>query len=192
MTAGGAAGEPMGDPPGIAIRHATRRDLDLTESIENEADALLVDLLRPAQWRPAPTGRERAAQRGFTLMAIEEGTERAVGFVQVLEVGVVDQGGLAHLEQLSVLPDAGRRGHGRRLVEAAVDEVRRRGYDRITLRTFADVPWNAPFYATCGFVESEPDTDFLRQLVETERDHGLASPARRIQMTRRLGAPTPR
>ncbi|GAA1526512.1 GNAT superfamily N-acetyltransferase [Agromyces terreus] len=145
-----------------------------------------MDLLRPAQWRPAPTGRERAAQRGFTLMAIEEGTERAVGFVHVLEVGAVDQGGLAHLEQLSVLPHVGRRGHGRRLVEAAAEDARHRGYDRMTLRTFADVPWNGPFYATCGFVESEPDTDFLRQLVEVERDHRLESARRRIQMTRDL------
>jgi GNAT superfamily N-acetyltransferase len=175
-------GEPMEVPLGIGIRHATRRDLDLTESIENEADALLIALLRPADWRPAPTGRERAAQRGFTLMAIEQGTERAVGFVHVLEVD-----GAAHLEQLSVLPDATRRGHGRRLVEAAVAEALARGHDRITLRTFADVPWNAPFYATCGFVESEPDTDFLRGLIDAERDHGLSSPERRIQMTRQLG-----
>ncbi|MGI9823888.1 GNAT family N-acetyltransferase [Agromyces sp. Marseille-Q5079] len=168
---------------GMVLRHATRRDLDLTESIENEADALLVALLRPEHWTPAPTGRERGSLPGFTLMAVERGTERAVGFVHVLEVD-----GFAHLEQVSVLPDATRRGFGRRLVEAAVDEAAARGYDRITLRTFADVPWNAPFYATCGFVETEPASEFHRGLVAVEERLGLPALGRRIQMTRRLDA----
>ncbi|KQM83109.1 GNAT family N-acetyltransferase [Agromyces sp. Leaf222] len=172
-----------GETPGIDIRHASRRDLDLTEAIENEADELLIALLRPQSWRPAPTGRERGAQRGFTLMAVETGTDRRIGFVHVLEVG-----DLAHLEQLSVLPDSTRRGVGRRLVEAAAAEAQHRGHDRITLRTFADVPFNAPFYETCGFVETEPDTEFHRGLVGAEQDHGLSTSERRIQMTRRLDA----
>lgn len=75
-----------------------------------------------------------------------------------------------------------RRGHGRALVAAAKGESRRRGRKRLTLRTFADVPWNAPFYASCGFVESTPDTDFLRDLLNVERQWGLEY-GRRVQMT---------
>jgi len=184
------------ETPGIVIRHASRRDLDLTEAIENEADELLTSLLQPESWPPAPTGRERGAQRGFTLMAIEvgtgtgtgtgtsTGTDRRIGFVHVLEVG-----DLAHLEQLSVLPDSTRRGVGRRLLEAAVTEAELRGHDRITLRTFADVPWNAPFYATCGFVETEPDTEFHRGLVAVEQRLGLTGLGRRVHMTRTLPSP---
>jgi hypothetical protein len=56
----------------------------------------------------------------------------------------------------------------------------------MTLRTYADVPWNAPFYSTCGFVESQPDTEFLRQLVDTEKELGLDQYGRRIQMSTRL------
>jgi hypothetical protein len=75
------------------------------------------------------------------------------------------------------------RGIRRRLVEAAKTTANEPGYDRITLRTFADVPWNAPFYSTCGFVESEPQTEFHRGLVKTEQDLDLEKYGRRIQMT---------
>lgn len=106
---------------------------------------------------------------------------------------VVETGGAAHLEQLSVLPAVGRRGHGRALVESAKTEAAGRGHERITLRTYADVPWNAPFYASCGFEESEPDTPFLLALVALERRLGLDRHGRRIQMTARLkGSPRER
>lgn len=92
----------------------------------------------------------------------------------------------AHLEQLSVVPSAARRGYGRRLVDAAVEEARRRGYGRMTLRTYAEIPWNAPFYASCGFLESIPETPFQRRLIETEAALGLDRYGRRVQMTAEL------
>ena len=42
------------------------------------------------------------------------------------------------------------------------DWARARGYDDITLATYRDVPWNGPFYASEGFVETGPVDDFLR------------------------------
>ncbi|MET4157699.1 hypothetical protein [Agromyces sp. PvR057] len=51
------------------------------------------------------------------------------------------------------------------------------------------MPFNAPFYETCGFVETEPDTEFHRGLVGAEHDHGLSTSERRIQMTRALHSP---
>lgn len=66
------------------------------------------------------------------------------------------------------------------------------GHHRLTLRTSADVPWNAPFYARLGFVESEPDTPFLRGLVDVELRHGLGRYGRRIQMTASPAVPGPR
>ncbi len=64
-----------------------------------------------------------------------------------------------------------------------VEEARHRGHTRLTLRTFADVPFNAPFYASLGFVETEPETDFHRALVGAEHLVGLDRYGRRIQMT---------
>ncbi|HEY5231469.1 MAG TPA: GNAT family N-acetyltransferase [Galbitalea sp.] len=160
------------------VRLAEPRDLALLEAIENTADSLLVDHVHASAWDPAPTGEARASSPGFVLVVSQSTGEEAVGFVHVLEVD-----GHAHLEQLSVLPGQARRGLGRMLVEAAKNTANEHGYDRITLRTYADVPWNAPFYSTCGFVESEPQTEFHRRLVEAERDLGLEKYGRRIQMT---------
>lgn len=61
--------------------------------------------------------------------------------------------GDAHLEQIAVRPDHGRRGIGTALLEAACERARWLGHRRITLTTFRDLPWNAPWYARHGFVE---------------------------------------
>ena len=115
------------------------------------------------------------------LVAAETAGGDAVGFVHVIE-----RDGHAHLEQLSVPPEHGRRGYGRALVRAALSEAAARGHERMTLRTYADVPWNGPFYASCGFIESEPDSVFLLGLPAVEARLGLARHGRRIQMTARL------
>ncbi len=139
---------------------------------------MLIELLKPEDWQPAVSKSERAVLPGFILVISETVRGAAVGFVQVI---VGDD--FAHLEQLSVLPGHGRRGHGRALVEAAKGEAKYLGRSRMTLRTFADVPWNAPFYATCGFRESEVDTGFHHRLVQVESSLGLPLLGRRIQMT---------
>ena len=72
-----------------------------------------------------------------------------------------DQRGGAHLAQLSVQPDHGRRGLGRALLRAACEWALGHGYDELTLTTYRDVPWNGPFYASEGFVEIGPADDWL-------------------------------
>lgn len=59
--------------------------------------------------------------------------------------------GAAHIWQLSVHPSAGRRGIGTALIGAVADWARSNGYPAITLTTFRDVAWNAPFYSRLGF-----------------------------------------
>ena len=167
------------------VRPAGPRDVARLEDIENDADALLVGFLRPDNWGSAQTGESRVESPGFVLVVSEMSDGDAVGFVHVLEAD-----GFAHLEQLSVLPDHVRRGLGRSLVEAAMNEAARRGYDRLTLRTYADVPWNAPFYRTLGFVEEASASEFHRSLAVKEARLGLDRHGRRIQMTARLQRPT--
>ena len=163
------------------IRPPAQADLDRLEQIENRADTLLTARLHPDSWPLAITGAVRATMPGFLLVLAPEPGADAVGFVHVLEVD-----GRAHLEQLSVLPESGRRGFGRSLVQAAKDAAAERGHRDLTLRTYADVPWNAPFYATCGFVESAPDAPFLRELAAEETRAGLDRWGRRVQMTAQL------
>jgi GNAT superfamily N-acetyltransferase len=52
-----------------------------------------------------------------------------------------------HLHELDVHPDYERQGLGRQLVATVADWARARGATALTLTTFADVPWNGPYYA---------------------------------------------
>ena len=72
-----------------------------------------------------------------------------VGFVRVDEVD-----GLAHIEALAVVPRRCAAGIGSGAAGGGLRVGARAGYPAVTLTTFADVPWNAPFFAARGFVES--------------------------------------
>lgn len=160
------------------IRPAVAEDAEVLHAIETQADALLISSLGAPEWPPAGDGGARLAAAGFVLVLEDPSGSSPVGFVHVL-----DADGHAHLEQLSVLPSSTRQGFGRRLVGAALDAARERGYTRMTLRTYAEIPWNAPFYSSCGFLESIPETPFQRGLVDTETSLGLDRYGRRVQMT---------
>jgi ribosomal protein S18 acetylase RimI-like enzyme len=105
----------------------------------------------------------------------------AVGFVQIDEVD-----GLAHIQEIAVLPSHMRRGLGSLLLDAACSWARSAGYAAVTLTTYAEVPWNAPFYAARGFVELASLTPELAELRDWERDIGLDAVGRRIAMRRDL------
>ena len=109
-----------------SVRFALSRDLDAIEysieRIENAADRLFIDKLRPDDWAAAPRGVARASEPGFILVVELDGGHVA-GFVHVLEVD-----GICHLEQLSVAPGDARKGWGRTLVEAAKNQAQKRGY----------------------------------------------------------------
>ncbi len=92
-----------------------------------------------------------------------------------------------HLEEIDVLPEHGRRGVGKALVETICTWARDRGYTAITLTTFRDIPWNAPFYAKLGFevVLAEALTAQLRRRVADEEARGL-DPVWRVVMQKKL------
>lgn len=165
----------------LRIRCATSADEASIEAIENDADRILIDRLSPDHWPPAPPGASRASENGYLLVAEESSSRAVIGFVHVLEVD-----GLAHLEQMSVAPEYGRRGYCRLLLDAALDEARERGYDRMSLRTYADVAWNATFYARAGFVEVVPELDFHRGFIVVEKRLGLSDYGSRVLMTASL------
>ena len=101
------------------------------------------------------------AAEGDVLDAEELGHGLREGVIFVVEDGdgpkafamlwIVD--GRPHLKQLSVVPEAQRRGMGRALIQASLDWARAGRFDEITLTTFRDVPWNAPFYRRLGWRE---------------------------------------
>lgn len=107
-----------------------------------------------------PTQRELRghAEAGRLWVAAERGR----GPVAYLLAEVVD--GAAHIEQVSVRPDRAGRGIGRALIDHTAGRAAAEGLGAVTLTTFADVPWNAPYYEKrCGF----------RRLAEAELTVGL-------------------
>ncbi|GLZ75281.1 GCN5 family N-acetyltransferase [Actinorhabdospora filicis] len=59
--------------------------------------------------------------------------------------------GCAHLEEISVHAGHGRRGVGTALLDAVCAHAREAGSPAVTLTTFRDVPFNAPYYAARGW-----------------------------------------
>jgi ribosomal protein S18 acetylase RimI-like enzyme len=87
-----------------------------------------------------------------------------------------------------VLPAHGRRGIGTALVRTVEEWADSGEFSEITLTTYRDLPWNAPFYARLGFTivpEIEWDADMRRRF---EQEAGLESErAKRVVMRKRCG-----
>lgn len=77
-----------------------------------------------------------------------------------------------YLDQISVDPAHGRKGLGRMLVAHVLGDAKHRGFRHVTLSTFRDLPWNGPFYASCGFKEIpyKKLTDWMRELEQVQAE----------------------
>ena len=75
-----------------------------------------------------------------------------------------------HIAQVSVLPSHGGRGIGRALIEKAIDIATVSGLESVTLTTFRDVQWNAPYYGRLGFkiIDDDDIGSELRQIFKKE------------------------
>ena len=93
--------------------------------------------------------------------------------VAYLLADVVD--GAGHVEQVSVIPGHARQGLGRVLLDHACQWALGNGLKAVTLTTFANIPWNAPYYERCGFRRLPADelTPGLLRVRRQEAEHGL-------------------
>jgi GNAT superfamily N-acetyltransferase len=80
-----------------------------------------------------------------------------------------------HIDQVTVHPDAARRGLGALMIESVSADPRSKRLGLLTLTSFKDVPWNAPYYRRIGFVDiDEPDwPEGVAEKVAAEREQGL-------------------
>lgn len=146
------------------LREIETRAADLFLTHPQTADLPMVD---------APVSRFVCAQEAGLLWVARVGG-KPVGFALVEDFGTS-----LHLEELDVAPEFGRRGTGRRLVETVIDAAEARGRP-VTLCTFRDVPWNAPFYERLGFVRLDDAqlTAALRDRIREETERGLPAETR--------------
>ncbi|MCP3819272.1 GNAT family N-acetyltransferase [Streptomyces sp. A3M-1-3] len=154
------------------IRLATAAELPALQGIERAAGEPFRALGMAAIADDEPPALDLLARfqdAGRAWVATDE-RDRPVGY---LIAELVDSA--AHIEQVSVRPEAARRGVGRALIDHLAAHARAEGLTALTLTTFAEVPWNAPYYARLGFhvVDGPALTPGLREILRAEAAHGL-------------------
>ncbi|ANY87110.1 MULTISPECIES: GNAT family N-acetyltransferase [Pseudomonas] len=158
----------------MPIRPALPRDLPLLPDVERSA-AQAFTQLPGLSWLASGdvldlTAHQAFLAQGDSWIAVDDG-DRPIGFLCAQTAGSE-----LHIHELSVHERAQGKGMGRRLLREAIDTARSRGLQAVTLTTFIDVPWNAPFYARLGFTILTPEQldERLRGILRDERAHGLS------------------
>ncbi|WP_055711916.1 GNAT family N-acetyltransferase [Streptomyces torulosus] len=154
------------------IRAVRQDELPLLQDIEKAAGECFRDIGMPeiADDEPLPLGElARHLHAGLAWVAADDADTP----VAYLIADHVD--GSLHVEQVSVHPDSARRGVGRSLLDQLAGHATTEGAPALTLTTFTEVPWNAPYYARCGFrlLDDSGLTPGLRAIRAREAAHGL-------------------
>lgn len=157
----------------MRIRPATPAELPALQDIERAAGtpfraygmAAIAD-----DEPPTVAALERHRRAGRAWVACTGDEDRPVGYL----IGEPVDGAL-HVEQVSVHPDFSRRGVGRTLLAYAADRAHDEGLTALTLTTFTEVPWNAPYYTRLGFraLDEAELTPGLRRIRAHEAELGL-------------------
>ncbi|MFF7865349.1 GNAT family N-acetyltransferase [Streptomyces qaidamensis] len=156
----------------MRIRPATPAELPALQDIERAAGAPFRDLGMPeiADDEPPALDVLEHYRRAGRCWVASGPQDRPVAYLLAEPVD-----GALHVEQVSVHPRAARRGVGRALLAHAADRARGEGLTSLTLTTFTDVPWNAPYYERLGF-RPLPEADLtpgLRAIRASEAELGL-------------------
>ena len=164
------------------IRPAMPHELTLLPAIEQAAGMMFLQTRYP-DLASGPNVVSRIDPERDRVWVAATAVE-PVGFALVRSFGKA-----VHLHELDVHPDHARQGLGRRLIEAVCTWARERGAPSVTLTTFADVPWNAPYYLRLGFTIVAPEllAPHLREVMNAEKKSGIVM-ERRVAMEWRVRA----
>lgn len=151
------------------IRLAAKAELASIQAIEYAADMLF-----PAGYLPDPDDvmpledLAEAQSNGLLCVAVWAGAIAGFAVLEQFE-------DVLHLAEMAVHPDFGRRGIGTHLLTAVIRQAIDRKLSGVTLTTFHDIPWNAPFYEKRGFrilIDSELNP-MLRNILKQEENLGM-------------------
>ena len=156
----------------MRIRAVHLDELPLLQDIERAAGQCFRDvgMAEIAEDEPLPLDElARYHRAGLAWVAVDD-ADTPVAYLIADRV----EGNL-HVEQVSVHPDSARRGVGRSLLDQLAAHAASEGAPALTLTTFTEVPWNAPYYARCGFhpLDDGDLTPGLRKIRDREAAHGL-------------------
>lgn len=133
---------------GGPCRLARPDEIERVREIQRASGRLFLDSRYPEMAGHEPDSAEElaAAQDRWWLWVSVDDKDRTVGALRVVPA----DGGL-HLRQLDVDPEFAGAKRTVGLVRAVGRFFAGRGLGHLTLTTFADVPWNAPYYERIGF-----------------------------------------
>ncbi len=122
----------------------------------------------------------RAIADGVTFVVESGGAVAGFAMAEPLD-------GEAHLIEIDVDPNQQGHGIGRLLIAAVESWALDQGFRALTLTTYRDVPWNAPYYARLGFgvFEPGPERSGLRATIAREAAWGFAF-APRVAMRKQI------
>lgn len=152
----------------LTIRRAASGELSALVALEQAADRLFPvgrvvegDTLSVAEHRTFMT-------EGLLLVASHEAT--LVGFVACKYTA----NGM-HMYALAVHPEHMRKGFGTQLVRSVVANAQARSCKSISITTFEDICFNAPYYEKLGFRTLADDelSVMLKTILTAERSAGL-------------------
>ncbi|MFF2031057.1 GNAT family N-acetyltransferase [Arthrobacter sp. NPDC058192] len=156
----------------LLIRPARNDDLPRLRDIETAAGEAFRQIGMAAVADDAPPSLDALAtyQRDGRAWVATNSCGEPIAYILV---EIAD--GHAHISQVSVHPDHARQGVGGALIEEAARWAVERKLQGVTLTTFRDVPWNAPYYSRLGFVQlpEQQCMEDIRQILEAEKAHGL-------------------
>lgn len=154
----------------VEIQLAESRHLSALGEVEKAAASLFPMGRLPEAHLQQTLPREclqQGVHQGLLWVALKQGSP--VGFALLeawQDIGI--------LAEVDVHPDFSRRGIGGRLVGRCLESAEWRGWQGVGLTTFADLPWNAPFYQRLGFRRVADDAFLpLRQALAQERAAGM-------------------
>ena len=160
-----------------SLRLARPDDADFMPQIERAAsvafadDPDLADLDFDDVWEPDELAR--LIRKGHCLVSHVD--EEMAGFLASEPYGRE-----LHIWEMDVHPKFQKRGIGAGLIRAAQIDARNSGFKALTLTTFRDLAWNAPFYSRLGFEEVTALDAHPRLAGELadEAEHGLPADRR--------------
>lgn len=157
---------------GYQIRAARVEELPLLSHIEELASCLFLNTPYSFLVDADPLSLELVQQRfqsGQVWVAVAL-HEAVVGYAIACEIDDT-----LYLQQIDVKPEHGQKGIGAAIVKTVCDWAKHHGYRIISLSTFRDIPWNAPFYSKLGFrpLDDAELTTGFQQLRLKEFEAGL-------------------
>jgi ribosomal protein S18 acetylase RimI-like enzyme len=161
----------------LLVRRARPCDATALPAIERSA-AELFRLDPPLAW----LADAEVADAAFHVQAIRQARVwvaeacqgQLAGFLRAVPVD-----NQLHIEELSVSQHFQGQGIGRKLLSAAIAQAGEQQLCAVTLTTFRDLPWNAPFYQRMGFTLLNADEAAAHLIDALHHDSAHGLPAER-------------